>query len=65
MIAKRRGSQSLAGASLIRFRVPAVSVPPTVDIAHSVEQQPHKLFVTGSNPVIQPDRCSKQRLQNQ
>ena len=64
MIAKSRGSNSLAGAGPFGFRVPAVGMLPH---GHSsmVEQQPIKLWVTGSNPVLPPTLPEKQRLQNQ
>ena len=64
MIAKSRGSNSLAGAGPFGFCVPAVGMLPH---GHSsmVEQQPIKLWVTGSNPVFQLERCRKQRSLNQ
>ncbi len=51
-IAKIRGSQNLTGAAALRYRMPAMVAIPTSDIAQSVEQQPHKLWVAGSNPAF-------------
>jgi hypothetical protein len=55
MIAKRRGSQNLAGAASLRNRMPAVvgTFGCHTDIAHRVERQRFKLLAAGSNPAIQ------------
>ena len=53
-----RGSKSLAGAASMKHRVPADGGAfSTMDIAQSVEQQPFKLSVAGSTPVIPANRC--------
>lgn len=59
MIAYSRGSTSLAGAASLKSRMPAVrgAFCNHLDIAQWIEQQPDKLSVTGSTPVI-PKRCS-------
>ena len=56
MLAYSRGSKRLAGAAPMEHRVPAVTGPfcPNLDIAQLAEQQPDKLSVAGSTPVIQP-----------
>jgi hypothetical protein len=64
MTAKSRGSNSLAGAGPFGFRVPAVGMLPP-GYSSRVEQQLHKLCVVGSNPIIQLERCRKQRSLNQ
>ena len=55
MIAYSRGSQSLAGAAFLKYRMPAMvgdfRIHP--DIAQLAEQQTESLWVAGSNPVIQ------------
>jgi hypothetical protein len=57
MIAYSRGSQSLAGAASLKYRMPAVgrTFCTHLDIAHWLEQQPVKLWAAGSNPAIQPN----------
>ena len=50
-----RGSKRLIGAGSLSYRMPcAVRSFAHLDIAHWVEQQPHKLCVASSNPAIQP-----------
>ena len=58
MIAYSRGSKRLAGAASLRNRMPAVSGAfcTHLDIAQWIEQQPDKLSVAGSTPVI-PTLC--------
>ena len=54
MIAYSRGSQSLAGAASLKYRMAAIGDRfPLPDIAQKVEQQPEKLSVAGSNPALQ------------
>ena len=54
MIANSRGSQYLAGAASLKYRMPAiVDSFPLLDVAQRVEQQPGKLSVAGSNPASQ------------
>ena len=54
MIAYGRGSQFLAGAASLKYRMPAVGdCFPLVHIAHTVELQPDKLPVAGSTPALQ------------
>ena len=64
MLAYSRGSNCLAGAAPLEHRVPAVvgSFCPNLDIAQWVEQQPDKLSVAGSTPVIPPCNNSEQQL---
>ena len=53
MIAKNRGSKRLVGAPSLRKRMPAVDGSSAhLEIAQWIEQQPHKLWVTGSTPVF-------------
>ena len=54
MIAYSRGSTRLAGAASLRNRMPALNgtFRSHLDIAQWSEQQPDKLSVAGSNPVI-------------
>ena len=52
MIAKGRGSTCLAGAASLKYRVPVVGCSHRLDIAQWTEQQPFKLWVAGSIPVI-------------
>ena len=60
MIAYSRGSQPLAGAASLKL--PHAGVTRTfwlqLNIAQWVERQSHKLYVAGSNPVIQAN-CLK------
>ena len=55
MIAYSRGTQSLAGAASLKYRMPAMvgdfHIHP--DIAQLVEQQTVNLWAAGSTPVIQ------------
>jgi hypothetical protein len=55
MITNNRGSKRLIGAASLRYRMPVVTgfTRIQLDIAHRIEQQPHKLCVAGSNPAIQ------------
>lgn len=54
MIAYSRGSNSLAGAASLKHRMPATigTFRTHLDIAQWLEQQPDKLSVAGSTPVI-------------
>ena len=53
-IAYSRGSQTLAGAASLRYCMPAAGDGfQLLVIAQSVEQQPDKLSVVGSNPAFQ------------
>ena len=52
MIAKSRGSICLAGAASMKYRVPAVGHFPSLEFSSVAEQQPTKLWVAGSTPVI-------------
>lgn len=55
MIANSRGSQSLAGAASLKYRMPAVVDSfPLLDVAQMAEQQPDTLSVAGSTPALQP-----------
>lgn len=56
MIAYSRGSKRLAGAGSPSHRMPAVdrSFTHLSEIAQWVEQQPQKLSVAGSTPVLRP-----------
>ena len=64
MIAKGRGSTSLAGAASLKYRMPAILDRfPFLDIAQRAERQPEKLLDAGSNPAIRSWCCSKQHLQ--
>lgn len=58
MIAYSRGSKCLAGAASLRNRMPANrwSFASTRD-SSMVEQQPFKLWVAGSNPVLRQRYC--------
>ena len=51
-IAKSRGSQHLTGAAALRYRMPAMVDFPCVGHSSTVEQQPDKLWVAGSDPVF-------------
>ena len=54
MIANNRGSKRLVGTASLRHRMPAVvRFSCSMDIAHRIEQQLHKLSVAGSIPAIQ------------
>ena len=62
MIANSRGSQYLAGAASLKYRMPAiVDSFPLLDIAQMAEQQPDKLSVAGSNHALQPWCLEKHR----
>ena len=54
MIAYSRGSRRLAGAASLKHRMPAMMgiFCTNLDIAQWIEQQPKKLSVAGSTPVI-------------
>jgi hypothetical protein len=52
MIAKGRGSICLAGAASMKYRVPASGRFPYLEFSSVAEQQPDKLWVAGSTPVI-------------
>lgn len=55
MIANNRGSKRLVGTGSLSYRMPAVTETfGSTGYSSSVEQQPLKLCVAGSNPAIQP-----------
>lgn len=61
MYTKCRGSQCLAGAAQVGYRVPVHmgNLHHDVDIAQLVEQQPDMLWVAGSNPAIESLNAAK------
>ena len=56
MIAYSRGSECLAGAASLKLPHAGVkrAFCDQLNIAQWIEQQPHKLWVAGSTPAIQP-----------
>lgn len=66
MIANSRGSEYLAGAASLKYRMPAIGDAfPLLDMAQMAEQQPEKLSVAGSNPALQPWCFRKHRPNTQ